>query len=220
MRAPNRGLLAQDMALSLSYFPSTGVTCALLLGHSERQMAFIREQIICFGPIANHPALIPTLICTYRRFLLRKLVDEQYSDLYMVEDESQQSLLWYKNARGSIPRARFDPEETSKKALLIIQLITSWERYTKSLIFEIKSIQQFIDKLENSKDYGIVRTPSKMLRERLDFLSHKATIMLNTTQSIKERALALLSAVGIATGSSVFSLTLFEGLQLHSPEEQ
>jgi hypothetical protein len=120
MRAPNRGVLGQDLSLSLSYCPSTDVTCALLLGHSEKQMAFVKDQIICFASLANHPALIPTLICTYRRYLLRELVDEQFHNLYAVEAESGQTLLSYGTEHGPIARGKFSAPNTSKKALLII----------------------------------------------------------------------------------------------------
>jgi hypothetical protein len=80
------------------------MTCAILLGHSEMQMAFIKKQIICFAPIANHPALLPTLICTYRRSLLGGLVDKQLDDMYAAEVESGQISLAYGTEQGKSQR--------------------------------------------------------------------------------------------------------------------
>jgi len=81
MRRTSRGILAIDLALSLSHCPKTGATYALLLGRSERQAAFIKQQIQELATIAHHPAFLPTLVCTYHRTLLQRLSDHAMNEL-------------------------------------------------------------------------------------------------------------------------------------------
>jgi hypothetical protein len=198
MRRTSRGVLAIDLALSLSYCPSTGLTYALLLGHSDLQAAFIQQQIKELAQLASHPALLPTLVCTYLRTLLQRLADQAFNNLLNVEAESGQSVFSVYSEFGPRPLENRSDADNSKYALGVIQLVTAWENYTKGLLFDIESVQNFIGYI-NSIAPSAQRAPVEMqglvLNERLRFLAQKGNSVLWRVQFIKERAQAQLTAV-------------------------
>ena len=148
MRHSSGGLLAIDIALSLSYCPATGVTYALLFGSSDLQAAFIQQQVIQLAPLASHPALLPTLICSYLGGLLRRSTDKGINDLLEVETESGQTGVGVYDMLGMY-RIRplgqcCDHAETSKRALGIIQMATAWECHAKQILSHIESVRQCV----------------------------------------------------------------------------
>ena len=105
------------------------------------------HQLMQLAPVASHPALLPTLVYTYVRSLLQRLINKEFDNLYRVEAESGQTFVTIFDELGPVPLGNSSHENTSKKALGIIQLVTAWEGYTKGLLFEIDSLQQFIRRL-------------------------------------------------------------------------
>ena len=91
MRRPTRGILAMDIALSISHDPATGMTSALLLGCSDIQQAFIHEQIKTFAGLASHPLLLPLLFSAHQEQLLNREKDRLWRSLLEVETASGQT---------------------------------------------------------------------------------------------------------------------------------
>lgn len=195
LRSSNRGYLAMDVALSLSYCASTRVTNALLLGNSTKQAAFIHNQVIQLAAIAGHPALLPTLVSVHCNSLLKKLIDDQIDALYLLENKTGQTFVALISDRGPLPKGNEPDEDISNKALGVVQLVTTWECYTKSLLLQIDSIKQFIrDVAEKTMDDS-TEDNGYILSERLEFISREGNVMLYKAQWIKDRASAQIAAV-------------------------
>lgn len=183
-----------NVALSLSYCSSTRVTNALLLGLSPIQAVFLYNQVKKLATIAGHPALLPTLLSTYRSSLLEKLIGDQMSNLFLVENQSGQTFVSVLTEQGILPRKNPSDEDISNNALGIMQLAPIWECYAKSLLLQIESIKRFIQAFgdKNPEDTTQIR---EMLLERLDFLYQKGNMMLYKVQSTRDRGSAQVSAV-------------------------
>ena len=85
MRRSTRGIIAINIAISLSYDPSIGLTCGLLHGYSTAQQTFVGEQIKTFALLVSHPLLLPVLFSTNLRQLLRIERDRLWERLLQME---------------------------------------------------------------------------------------------------------------------------------------
>jgi len=206
MRRTSRGILAIDLALSLSHCPKTGATYALLLGRSERQAAFIKQQIQELATIAHHPAFLPTLVCTYHRTLLQRLSDHAMNELLSVETDSGQTWAPVYDEFGLHPPGNCDDANITKRALGVIQMATAWESYAKAMLSDVESIQEFVahvNTLTPVRRRDVVRAEGEILDERLRFLGHKGKSVLWRLQYVKQRAQAQQNAVSILKFSFV-----------------
>jgi hypothetical protein len=200
MRRTSRGILAIDLALSLSHCPKTRVTYALLLGRSERQAAFIQQQIQQLAQIAHHPAFLPTLVCTYHRTLLQRLCDRANNDLFNVETDSGQTWAPVYDEFGLLPQGNCDDAEITKRALGVIQMATAWEAYVKAVLSDVESLQEFIEHVNTltpTARKDVVRAEGEILDERLRFLGGKGKFVLWRFQYIMQRAQAQQNAVSM-----------------------
>ena len=210
MRRTSRGILAIDIALSLSHCIETRSTYALLLGRSNLQAAFIRQQVEELAKIAHHPAFLPTLVCSYHRTLLQKLSDSLNNDLFNVETDSGQTWTPIYNPRGFRRPGDCDDANITKRALGVIQLATAWEAYAKAVLCNIETIRDFMRYAtslvpEHRRSY--VQLEDEIFHERLRFLEGKDKTVLWRFEYLKERAQAQQSAVRTSK-SSVLSLAL------------
>jgi hypothetical protein len=206
-----------DVALSLSYTPRTGITNALLLRLSWEQTLFVKHQIEQLQSVAAHPALLPTLIYSNQRSLIRRLIDEEVDTLFHVEVEAERDVVEFFNSRGPVPKSNVD-DMTAQRALTIIQFTTAWERYTKMLLCGLDSVKSFIKEIDNLVGEDDMRFRGEIITERLSFLSQKATMMQYMAEFVKERASAQVSAVSVPVMDRLplrSQLTLRLGLRLH-----
>ncbi|MCJ1333952.1 hypothetical protein MMC10_010659 [Thelotrema lepadinum] len=198
MRRTSRGILAIDIALSLSHCIETRSTYALLLGRSNLQAAFIRQQVEELAKIAHHPAFLPTLVCSYHRTLLQKLSDSLNNDLFNVETDSGQTWTPIYNPRGFRRPGDCDDANITKRALGVIQLATAWEAYAKAVLCNIETIRDFMRYAtslvpEHRRSY--VQLEDEIFHERLRFLEGKDKTVLWRFEYLKERAQAQQSAI-------------------------
>ena len=188
-----------DIALSISHDPNTGVTCALLLGCSDSQVAFILHQLRILASLASHPLLLPTLISTYIRTFLGNYSDDIATRLLRLEMESGQTGVLSYDEHGLWPLGqRNDYAALTSEVLGVIQLAVTWENYAKGLLFNIKSIQEcisYINLATPSPRKETVEAKSAILDERLRFLSHKGNITLWRLQFVAQRTQAQMTAV-------------------------
>ena len=199
MRRSSRGILAINIALSLSHCPETGITYAMLLGRSPMQAAYITQRIIDLAPVAHHPAFLPTLICTFHRNLLRRLCDKANDDLFGVEMDSGQT--WAPVVGWRPQGMRPNDMEITKRVLGVIQLTTAWEPYSKALLSDIESIQEFIEHVNGitpAPRSMLVAAEGRILHERLSFLARKSSLMLWRFGYVKQRAQAQQAAVRLS----------------------
>ena len=140
MRRTSKGILAIDLALSLSHNHKTGITHALLLGRSELQAAYIKQQILDMAGLAHHPAFLPTLVCANHRSLLQRLSDQIHGELFSVEAASGQTMVGYDGVDPMEERSR---SNITNRVLGVIQLATAWEMYAKAMLYDVECIQEF-----------------------------------------------------------------------------
>jgi hypothetical protein len=194
MRRSTRGIIAMNIALSISYNASSGLTCALLLGCSDIQEAFVSEQIKAYSALASHPLLLPILLTTYQLRLLRRETKRLWRRLLKVETESKQTGAPVINSRFH-PKKRIDYDSITKDVLGVIQLTVSWESYTQALLLGIESIQESISYIDAKTSYPA----AGILAERLIFLFHESKIMLWDFQLIDKRGQAQMIAVSLSS---------------------
>jgi len=186
-----------DMALSMSYCPSTGITNALLLGRSAQQLLFIRHQIKQLLSLIVHPALLPTLIYSDLKSLLQTLVDRQFNEMYRVERKSGRTYVGYNDDDDEnwTSGANSGDDEISLQALGIIQLVTAWEAYINCLKVEVELVKKFVRRID-TKNSTCLTVHGEIIVERLDFIAHEVNTMQFTAKYVTERAKAQVSAVG------------------------
>jgi phosphoribosylanthranilate isomerase len=112
-----------------------------------------------------------------------------------VETESGQTFVSIFTEHGRLSKGNSNDDDISNRALGIIQLVTTWECYTKSLVLKIDSIKRFIQDLGEKTTNDAVQIHGEMMCERLDFLHQKGDMMLYKAQWVKDRASAQVSAV-------------------------
>ncbi|KAF2183104.1 hypothetical protein K469DRAFT_751698 [Zopfia rhizophila CBS 207.26] len=197
MRKSTRGILNLDVSLSMSYNPNNGLTCGLLDGCSQSQQEFIKTQIIAHSALACHPLLLPILLTAYQRQLINTEEAKLWSLLVDVETRSGQTGAplanpYYKSKKGK------NFSIITKDALGVIQRATYSESHIKALLLGLEAVQDSIlhIKTENSKSRKAdMEKAGHILKERLEFISHKTKVMLGNIQFIEKRGQAQLTAV-------------------------
>ena len=101
---------------------------------------------------------------------------------------------------GALPRGDRDYGSITNLVLGAVQKGTSWESYTNALILCIKSIQEsisYINAVTPSPRKDITELQSAILTERLEFVSHKSSVMLWDIRDFLRRAEAQMAAVSL-----------------------
>ena len=111
MRRSSGGLFGINMALSISHNPCTGITCALLLGYSDAQVAFILYRLRALASLASHPLLLPALISANIRTLLGTYADRIVAKLLKIEMKSGQTGIISYDKYGLLPSVGTLPQE-------------------------------------------------------------------------------------------------------------
>ena len=199
MRRPNLGILPIDIAVSLVHNPNTGTTQGVLLGCSNDQVLYIRKQLTQLASLANHPALIPTLVSSYFCSLLETSISELWDELVTIEDKSGQTGIQVYDSSGPWPESE-DKDYTviTKEALGVVQIAMARQSSVDTLIQSIDSIQEclkYIDSATPLENKDAVHTMSSIIEERLRFVTENAKELLSRTQFIKERTQAQIAAV-------------------------
>jgi hypothetical protein len=231
MRSPNGGVFAMDVALSISYEPSSGSTCAILLTTSNEQLEFMLHQISELAVLALHPLLIPTLLCTYTMIILESFTSDRWSEYLRAEMASGQSgsdPFGPNNPYGlSTPMKFEDFNDLTKVILRIVQLATSYDNYFEACFKATESIQESIKYISSNtprKRKDVSTKVGAVLGERLRYISHEGKSVFWELQSLKERTNAQMNAVNHHS-TSFFPLFITMpdfgvDLQLHCPKRQ
>ncbi|PNP60642.1 hypothetical protein FNYG_14626 [Fusarium nygamai] len=199
MRRPNWGVLRINLALSLSYNPNTGTTQGFLLGCSDFQLMYIRQQLTQLASLASHPALIPTLISCYVCSLLENSVSDLWSKLLKVEWESGQTGIQMHDALGRWPASENkDYTALTKDALGIAQLATTRQSSADTLIQSIDSVQEclkYVNSVAPPQRKDAVNSASTAIEEQLRLATENAKELLSRSQFIKERTQTQITAI-------------------------
>jgi hypothetical protein len=203
-----------DIALSISYDHETGKTCALLLGCSDLQTAFIIRQLKSLAGLTSHPILLPTLMSGYFRSILETYTQTLWRNLLNLEHESGVTGVPLYDRDGPLPTVKCEDYTPITTALLgLIQLGLSWENYVKQLLFMVETIQEcrtHVNFVTADAGRECIRNKAAILDERLRFISHKASILEWRLQFILGRTQAQMTAV-----SPFISLSYPDPVKLH-----
>jgi hypothetical protein len=190
-----------DIALSISYNSETGETCALLLGCSELQTAFISHQLKELAVLTRHPLLPPTLITGYFRSMLNRYTEDLWERLLDLEHESGVTGVLLYDQHGLIPAPQYhDYAQITTSLLGLIQLGLNWTNYVTQVLLLIEAIQEcrfHINVTTTASRKDVIRSNGSVLDERLRFVSHKASIMQSRLAFIIERTQAEMTAVNV-----------------------
>jgi hypothetical protein len=190
-----------NIYLSISHNTATGVTCAILLGCSSAQQAFVCEQMEEFATLAAHPLLLPVLFSGHQQFLLHQETKSLWEVLVNVEEESGQTGAPVVRSDLSSKRHRGYGDITNA-VLGIVQLASSWESHTKGLVLGIESIRKSLDEINKKTTEprkSKMEEISRILNESLTFASHNSSVMLWDLEFINKRATAQMAAVSSTT---------------------
>lgn len=201
MRKSTRGILAMNIFLSISHDTTTGITCAILLGCSNAQQAFVREQLEELSNLAVHPLLLPILFSGYQQFQIGRETELLWRVLVDVETQSGRT-------GGPVVRSDISSNrhlghgDITNAVLGIVQLASYWESHTKGGVLGIESIQKSIDEInEEIPEPRKIKMEdiSRILNESLTVLSHNSSVMLWDLEFINKRATAQMTAVSSTT---------------------
>jgi hypothetical protein len=201
MRKSTRGILAMNIFLSISHDTATGITCAILLGCSSAQQAFVCEQLKELSNLAVHPLLLPILFSGYQQFQIGRETELLWRDLVNVETKS---------GRTGAPVVRSDVHsmlnrengDITNAVLGIVQLASYWESHTKGGVLGIESIQKSIEEINKKTPdprKSKMEEISRILNESLTVSSHNSSVMLWDLEFINKRATAQMTAVSSTT---------------------
>uniref|UniRef100_A0A0B7KQJ7 Uncharacterized protein n=1 Tax=Bionectria ochroleuca TaxID=29856 RepID=A0A0B7KQJ7_BIOOC len=188
LRSINRGILAIDFALSLSYNTITGDINALLLGISPEQSNHIRQVIEELTEYALHPAFLPTVLLSCARCLLQRLIAQEHSSMYKFEAGVMGTDVIIINERGIIRDKELNSKELPGLARGILQRVVAWECHTKSLLLQLDAVKSFVTSLERRVKSDAVHECNDVILERLSFLYQEGQQMLLVALLVKDRA--------------------------------
>ena len=186
-----------DVALSISYEPSTGLTCGLLLGCSAKQQTYVIQQLKSFAALACHPLLLPVLILEYHRSLITQLAEQLWRRLLALEVCSGQTGAPVLGA-GTIVDRDVDYDEITKKALEIIQLSAAFEGHGRTLLLGAESIKEsfgHLFTLSNCQDLQYMEDTKNILIEKMGLTNHQTLVLVEQLQYIYKRGQAQMTAV-------------------------
>ena len=201
MRRPTRGILAMNMAMSISHDPNSGLTCGVVLTHSGEQTAFLTKELKSYYEVAVYPLLLPILFTEYQRELLYQEAQRIWKRLLEVETASGQTGAPVMFAGNYPPPGVSDFDEMIKGALQVVQLTASWIGYTEVLLSGTESIQESIRHINATTPHGrldYVEAAESVMVEYLEYTSHISKAMLSRLQYLYKRGQAQMTAVSAA----------------------
>ena len=154
MRRSTRGILAMNMALSISHDPNAGLTCGVVLTWSDEQTAFITEELKGYCGLTGYPLLLPILFTDYQQGLLHQESERIWDRLLKVETASGQTGAPAIFADHYPLSASSDFDRMIQGALQVVQLAASWVAYTEILLSTTESIQESIRHIKATKPHG------------------------------------------------------------------
>jgi len=173
------------------------MTYGLLLGCSDIQQAFIREQIKTLAALASHPLLLPVLFSAHQQQLLNRERKKLWVSLLKVETESGQTGAPVINS-NIFQKKSNDYGRITKHVLGVIQIGSAWESYSKALILGVDSIQEniiYLNDLTTEPRKAAVKAAATILTEWLTSVRHKSDVMLWDFEFIVKRGQAQMNAV-------------------------
>lgn len=205
MRRLTRGIVAMNIALSISHNHKTGLTFAILNGYSELQQAFIREQIKSMAPLARHPLFVPIIFMAHMQRLLNLERKRLWTELIYAETASGQTGAPIVNHRLYSEQIQ-DFGIITKDVLGVMQCASAWISHSEALLLAIEAIQESVDYMSSAASESRVGPPigiSNKLKESLKIIRHKSKVMLWDFQYFDKRAQAQMTAVYIFSNRDI-----------------
>jgi hypothetical protein len=179
---------------TISHCRTSNITNAVLLCNSSDEAARIGDAVVGIAQVATHPAVIPTLLCTFHLDLLNHKLDTTWGKLFDVEAASGQSEIPLATGTGFIPAGNCDDPNLSRNAIGATQFAIAWETYAQSDVEFIASINEFVA-LYHPKPGTVQVQQTRVLKEYFGLVSHRARMSLYSARYLRARAEVQVSTV-------------------------
>jgi hypothetical protein len=184
---------------TISHCRASNITNAVLFCRSSAQAAHIGDTITGIAQVATHPAVIPTLLCTFHLDLLNYKVDSTWERLFDVEVASGQSGIILVNDTGRVPTGNCNDPNLSKEAIGVAQLAIAWESYAQSDVELIASINKFVTSCNMASAEPSMRPiqfkQTRVLREYLSLVFQRGNMLQHGARHLRARAEVQVSTV-------------------------
>ena len=172
MKCRGSDLVGIKVSASVSHCRTTNITNAILFSHSPGQAAYIGDAVTGIAQVATHPAVIPTLVCSFYLNLLNCKLDTTWNTLFDVEASSGESGIFLVTNSDCIPTGNCDDPNLSKKAIGAAQLAIAWETYAQSSIELIAFVDEFVTSYD-ADPATIQLQQTQVLKEYLSLVSQR-----------------------------------------------
>jgi hypothetical protein len=194
MRLTTHGVLLMNTALSISYNPINGLTCAFLHGCTKDQQNQVRKQLEEFVQLAPHPLLIPVILVRMKR----KMIAEQRIHIWnlLMKIEGQSGLTGLPPIQRPNPHPNRDNVTSFTNMVLeVIQLSGTSQSHAEALLLTLESIKSALQEIKCEPFKSFVEEATDILVERVNFMEHKTRVMLADLKYFEKRGQAQFSAV-------------------------
>jgi hypothetical protein len=167
--------------MSMSYDPRKALFCELLHGFQSNQQAFIYMQLKTFAALTSHPLLLPVMLVGYQLKVIASDTVPLYNYLLYAEASGGQGDLTL--AEGTTVFQDGDNVRTlTRRFLKVIRFSAAYETYLKAVLLSCECLATEIQRVgcgASSSQKGRMEGISRILTERLFFVSHKLRVMLS-----------------------------------------
>ena len=190
-----------NFVLSMSFDPTTDMTCGVLLTCSDKQTAFIGEELKQLHPLAGYPLLLPILLIAHQRRLLQQEEKYLWRKILIVEVMSGQTGVPVVLRQPVAASPGGDYDSIIKGAMKVIQLAAARTTYTEVLLLGADAIQEtsrhILSRIPRAQlDY--MEAAESATTEYLGLTTHRCKVLLSDYQYIYKRGQAQMTAVSIA----------------------
>jgi len=185
MRLPGSDLVGMDAAISISHWPRSRRTHALLLCRHWCQASYVADMITHHAVVSTHPLAIPAMLCTLFQSALLRRMDVTWREVFEIEHRSGQSgiPLTHPSEGLRLPNGSCDDPTISEQAIRATQLAAAWGTYVpriKELVIEVTFFLKSYTKDHAGNDATLTRQGTilqdylRLASLRADSMSHRA----------------------------------------------
>ena len=191
-----------NFTLSMSFDPTSNVTCGILLTCSDKQTAFVGEELRRLHSLSGYPLLLPILLLAHQRRVLQQEGKYIWRKLLLVETMSGQTGVPVIYGQGATAATDINYDKMIKGAMQVIQLAASWTTYSEVLLLAADSIQEtdrYILSRVPQAQLSYMEAAESAMIEYLDLTVHRSKVLHSDFQYIYKRGQAQMTAVSIAS---------------------
>jgi hypothetical protein len=181
--------------ISMSYDPRKALFCGLLHGFSGDQQAFIYMQLKAFAALTSHPLLLPVMLMGYQQEAFDWETVSLLTDLVYAEAEGGQADM--NLLEGTVVESD-NVRDLTRKFLQIIGFSVTYKAYIELVLVSCECLATQIGRVgcgAQSSQKMKMEEHSRILAERLFFISHKFRAMVYDLEAVSKRAQAQMTAV-------------------------